>query len=138
MYQPGENKVCNLSVTRGCARCIVFGQSLHENVSLKQTAFVTVNDGFVNLGIQAIRTIEFWRRVLTIWASFKVTQTSIGVQGLIQIGNKAEDWQRSKWDRQHRRAANVREVIILLPKNNGGKHSINSVQVSDVSDVLCR
>lgn len=111
MLHLGHNKVCNFSAKRDWGRYIVCGQIVNENVSSKKPAFVTVNDGFINLGVQAIRTIEFWRRVLTIWVSFKVTQASIGVQNLIQIGDKAEDWQRSKWDRQHRRAANVRGVV---------------------------
>lgn len=49
------------------------------------------------------RSFEFWRRVLTIWATFKFTQCSITAQSAFQ----SPDWPRQQWNRQHHRAADV-------------------------------
>lgn len=88
------------------ARCVLN----KRNVPFcSQNAFITLNaDGLIAVMRQTTRSLQFWRRVLTIWASFKFTQANVTLQA--QFRNA--DWQRRTWDRQHHRAADVRSVCL--------------------------
>lgn len=50
-----------------------------------------------------VRAFSFWRRVLTIWASFKLTQATVAIQRPF----RKPDWPARAWSTQHRRAADV-------------------------------
>lgn len=57
-----------------------------------------------------IRGLVFWRRVLTIWATFKLTQMSVSLQRPFRKPN----WPARAWSSQHRRAADVGLSFIPL------------------------
>lgn len=50
-----------------------------------------------------LRALSFWRRVITIWASFKLTQTTVAIQAPF----RKPEWPARAWSSQHRRAADV-------------------------------
>lgn len=52
---------------------------------------------------QSARSLQFWKRVLSIWATFKITQIHIAAQHRF----RSQNWPRQVWDAQHRKAANV-------------------------------
>lgn len=52
---------------------------------------------------QLARSLQFWRRVLTIWASFKATQVYIA----LQRRHRTSEWRRKIWERQHAHAGDV-------------------------------
>ena len=53
---------------------------------------------------QTQRSLQFWRRVLGIWASFKIVQGSITVQKKF----RGAAWPRKTWDSHHEKAGQVR------------------------------
>lgn len=77
-------------------------------------AFVAPN--FDRFGVamqQTIRSLQFWRKVLTIWASFKLTQASVAFQTKF----RQSDWPRCAWDQQHHRAGDV-SFLYPTPRYN--------------------
>lgn len=61
-----------------------------------------------NFARHTLRAVSFWRRVITIWASFKLTQATVA----IQTPFRKPEWPARAWSSQHHRAA---DVCLLSP-----------------------
>lgn len=67
-------------------------------------AFISpVLDKFQIISRQTSRSFEFWRRVLHIWASFKMTQVIVHMRR----GRRDPTWEGDIWKAQHEKAGSV-------------------------------
>lgn len=92
---------------------VSFGQSRQQGrlplssalvSSYKSCAFLVNGfDQAVTFGKQTFRSLQFWRRVLSIWATFKFTQLSI----FLFSSFRSPEWPARAWNRQHHLAADV-------------------------------
>lgn len=64
---------------------------------------------------QVGRSLEFWRRVIAIWASFKSTQLSVALQRKFRGPN----WPARVWEARHERAGDVSFCYIYNALNMG-------------------
>lgn len=64
-------------------------------------AFATPNLNALSVRSRQLRrSLEFWRRVIAIWTSFKVTQAYVALQRRF----RKPDWPAKVWSEQHVRA----------------------------------
>lgn len=87
------------------SRCTAIRPVMRPAASMyTRPAFAAPNFDCFGVAVQrTIRSLQFWRKVLTIWASFKITQVSIAFQSKF----RQSEWPRRAWDQQHDRAGDV-------------------------------
>eukprot|EP00178_Gracilaria_changii_P010081 TRINITY_DN293_c0_g1_i1.p1 TRINITY_DN293_c0_g1~~TRINITY_DN293_c0_g1_i1.p1 ORF type:complete len:522 (+),score=99.59 TRINITY_DN293_c0_g1_i1:3506-5071(+) len=87
-----------------CPSVCTTRQPVPKSFAVPPVAFL--NSTFARLQLfthQSSRSIEFWRRTLAIWLSFKLTQANIAVQRRY----RSPSWPRDVWHRQHSKAGKM-------------------------------